>query len=37
MKPFTYVVPKDLAEAAAAAAQPDTVLKGAGVDLVDRM
>jgi xanthine dehydrogenase YagS FAD-binding subunit len=37
MKPFTYVVPKDLAEAATAAAQPDTVLKGAGVDLVDRM
>ena len=37
MKPFTYIVPGKLAEAAAAAAQPDTVLKGAGIDLVDRM
>jgi xanthine dehydrogenase YagS FAD-binding subunit len=37
MKPFTYVVPKDLAEAAAAAREADTVLKGAGIDLVDRM
>ena len=37
MKPFTYVVPHDLAEAAAAARQPNTILKGAGIDLVDRM
>ena len=37
MKPFTYVVPKTLAEASEAARQPATVLKGAGVDLVDRM
>lgn len=37
MKPFTYVVPKSLGEACAAADQPDTVLKGAGIDLIDRM
>jgi xanthine dehydrogenase YagS FAD-binding subunit len=37
MKPFTYVVPKTLAEATAAATQPDTIVKGAGVDVVDRM
>jgi xanthine dehydrogenase YagS FAD-binding subunit len=37
MKPFTYVVPKTLAEASAAGRQPNTVLKGAGIDLVDRM
>ncbi|MGE3175219.1 MAG: xanthine dehydrogenase family protein subunit M [Planctomycetota bacterium] len=37
MRPFTYVLPKDLAEATAAAAKPDTVLKGAGIDLVDRL
>ncbi|MCA8965200.1 MAG: FAD binding domain-containing protein [Planctomycetes bacterium] len=37
MKPFTYVVPHSLAEAAEAAAQPDTIVKGAGIDLVDRM
>lgn len=37
MKPFTYVVPETLAQAATAAAEPDTVLKGAGIDLVDRM
>ena len=37
MKPFTYVVPKNLDEAKAAAAQPDTIVKGAGLDLVDRM
>lgn len=37
MKPFTYVVPGSLAEASEAGKQPNTVLKGAGVDLVDRM
>jgi xanthine dehydrogenase YagS FAD-binding subunit len=37
MKPFTYVVPTTLAEAATAGKQPDTVLKGAGIDLIDRM
>jgi xanthine dehydrogenase YagS FAD-binding subunit len=37
MKPFTYVVPSSLEEAAAAAAQPDTIVKGAGLDIVDRM
>lgn len=37
MKPFTYVVPETLAEAGQAARQPDAVLKGAGIDLVDRM
>jgi xanthine dehydrogenase YagS FAD-binding subunit len=37
MKPFTYVVPKTLAEAGEAAAAANTVLKGAGIDLVDRM
>ncbi len=37
MKPFTYVVPKSLAEASEAGKQPNTVLKGAGVDLIDRM
>ena len=37
MKPFTYVVPKPLAEAGEAAAAANTVLKGAGIDLVDRM
>ncbi len=37
MKPFTYVVPKTLGEACGAADQPDTVLKGAGIDLIDRM
>jgi xanthine dehydrogenase YagS FAD-binding subunit len=37
MKPFTYVLPQTLAEASAAAKQPDTVLKGAGIDLIDRM
>ncbi len=37
MRPFTYVVPENLAEAAEAAQQADTVLKGAGIDLVDRM
>src|SRR5687768_4366405 len=37
MKPFTYVVPKSLAEASEAAAAANTVLKGAGIDLVDRM
>jgi xanthine dehydrogenase YagS FAD-binding subunit len=37
MKPFTYVVPSTLREAAEAARKPDTVLKGAGIDLVDRM
>lgn len=37
MKPFTYVVPKTLAEASAAAKEANTLLKGAGIDLVDRM
>ena len=37
MKPFTYVVPKSLDEAKEAAAQPDTIVKGAGLDIVDRM
>ncbi|HEB53460.1 MAG TPA: xanthine dehydrogenase family protein subunit M [bacterium] len=37
MKPFTYVVPTSLAEAGAAAAQPNALVKGAGLDLVDRM
>ncbi len=37
MKPFTYVVPKTLAEAAEAGKQANTLLKGAGIDLVDRM
>lgn len=37
MKPFTYVLPKTLAEATTEGARPDTVLKGAGIDLVDRM
>ncbi|MBL8723877.1 MAG: FAD binding domain-containing protein [Planctomycetes bacterium] len=37
MKPFTYVLPKDLAEAAAAGAAAQSLYKGAGIDLVDRM
>lgn len=37
MKPFTYVVPSTLKEAEEAAKKPDTVLKAAGIDLVDRM
>lgn len=37
MKPFTYVVPKSLAEASEAGKQPNTLLKGAGIDLIDRM
>ena len=37
MKPFTYVVPKSLDEAKEAAAKPDTLVKGAGLDIVDRM
>ena len=37
MKPFTYVLPKSLAEAGTAGKEADTLLKGAGVDLVDRM
>lgn len=37
MKPFTYVVPKSLAEAAEAGRETDTILKGAGIDVVDRM
>jgi CO/xanthine dehydrogenase FAD-binding subunit len=37
MKPFTYVVPKSLAEATDAAKQPETLVKGAGIDLIDRM
>lgn len=37
MKPFTYVVPQSLAEAKTAAKQPDTIVKAAGLDVVDRM
>ncbi|MBX3461557.1 MAG: FAD binding domain-containing protein [Planctomycetes bacterium] len=37
MQPFTYVLPENLSQADAAARQPDTVLKGGGIDLVDRM
>ena len=37
MKPFTYVVPRSLAEASEASKQPDTIVKGAGIDIVDRM
>ena len=35
MKPFSYIVPKSLDEAHAAAAQPNTLIKGAGLDIVD--
>ena len=37
MKPFTYVLPKTLAEAAAEAKTEASCLKGAGIDLVDRL
>ncbi|MFK7742930.1 MAG: xanthine dehydrogenase family protein subunit M [Planctomycetota bacterium] len=37
MKPFTYVVPKSLDEAKEAAAEPNTIVKAAGLDVVDRM
>ncbi len=37
MKPFTYVVPQSLAEACEASQKPNTLLKGAGIDLIDRM
>ncbi|MCA8951918.1 MAG: FAD binding domain-containing protein [Planctomycetes bacterium] len=37
MKPFTYVVPNSLAEAAEAAAAAETIVKGAGLDVIDRM
>ena len=37
MKPFTYIVPKSLDEAKEAAMQPSTLIKGAGLDIVDRM
>jgi xanthine dehydrogenase YagS FAD-binding subunit len=37
MKPFTYVVPKSLQDASDEAKKPNTLLKGAGVDLIDRM
>ncbi|MBL8751824.1 MAG: FAD binding domain-containing protein [Planctomycetes bacterium] len=37
MKPFTYVVPKSLADASDEAKKPNTLVKGAGVDLIDRM
>ena len=36
MKPFTYVMPTTLAEAGEAAKKPDTIVKGAGLDLVER-
>lgn len=37
MKPFTYVLPHTLAEATEAAQKKGAVLKGAGIDLVDRL
>ena len=37
MKPFTYVVPTSLAEAKTAANEKNTIVKAAGLDLVDRM
>lgn len=37
MKPFTYVLPKSLAEAGQEARQADTIIKAAGLDVVDRM
>ena len=37
MKPFTYVLPHTLAEAHTAAKKAGVVLKGAGIDLVDRL
>ena len=37
MRPFTYVIPRSLAEAQEASKAPDTILKGAGIDIVDRM
>ncbi|MFO1078323.1 MAG: FAD binding domain-containing protein [Planctomycetota bacterium] len=37
MRPFTYVVPHTLAEAAEAAKEADTIVKAAGLDIVDRM
>jgi xanthine dehydrogenase YagS FAD-binding subunit len=37
MKPFTYVLPRTVAEAGEAAKKPATIVKGAGLDIVDRM
>lgn len=37
MKPFTYVQPRTVAEAGEAAKKPATIVKGAGLDVVDRM
>ncbi|MCB9879715.1 MAG: FAD binding domain-containing protein [Planctomycetes bacterium] len=37
MRPFTYVLPTSLEQAAEAATQPDTIVKAAGIDIVDRM
>jgi xanthine dehydrogenase YagS FAD-binding subunit len=37
MKEFTYVLPRSLPEAEAAAKKPGATLKAAGIDLVDRM
>lgn len=37
MKPFTYVIPHDLKEAAEAGAAKNTAFKAAGTDIVDRM
>ena len=37
MREFTYVIPHDLKEAAEAANKPDTIVKAAGLDIVDRM
>jgi len=37
MREFTYVVPHSLKEAAEAARKPETIVKAAGLDVVDRM
>lgn len=37
MKAFTYIVPRDLKEAAEAGARKNTAFKAAGTDIVDRM
>ncbi|GDY01583.1 FAD-binding molybdopterin dehydrogenase [Planctomycetota bacterium] len=37
MKPFTYILPRSLPEAATAAARKGAQLKAAGIDLIDRM
>lgn len=37
MKPFAYVQPQSIVEASQEAARPDTIVKAAGIDVVDRM